>query len=113
MRPSTVAVHSSGWKSGATWWKTAVPGHDCAGDDGDPDQGRDGDAASSGHQLACRALLSSMAPLFHGTASIAPVTELRRKSTLLAPESSTALITWVLLWARSGSAMVTLVPAVT
>ncbi len=41
---------------------------------------------------------------------MAPVTELRRNSTLSAPESSTALMTCG-LW--SMSVMVTLVPAVT
>ena len=61
-------------------------------------------------QLACRSALSAMPSRFHGTASIAPVTELRRNSTLSAPESSAALIT---LGLPSMSAIVTLVPAVT
>ena len=46
----------------------------------------------------------------HGTASTVPVTELRRNSTLLAPESSAALTT---LGLESMSRIVTLVPAVT
>ena len=58
--------------------------------------------------LACRAALRAMPSPFHGTASIAPLTELRRNSTLLAPDSSSALTT---LPPSAGS--VTLVPAVT
>ncbi len=63
-------------------------------------------------QFLCRSALSAMPSPFHGTASTAPETELRRKSTLLAPESSEALMT-----APSSTPAtprtVTLVPAVT
>ena len=51
-----------------------------------------------------------MPPPFHGTASIVPLTELRRNSTLWLPDSSSALIT---LGLPSMSETVTLVPAVT
>ncbi len=67
-------------------------------------------SGDSGVSCACSAALSAMPSLFHGTASIAPVTELRRKSTLLGAGELERLDH---LGLPSRSATVTLVPAVT
>ena len=81
-------------------------GHHCQGREAD----RDAPGARHPQSFACRAALRAMPSRCHGTASIAPETELRRNSTLLAPDSSRALTTRGLL---SRSLIVTLVPAVT
>ena len=61
--------------------------------------------------VPCRSAFSSMPSPPHGTASTAPVVELRRNSTLLAPDSSLALRT--VGSAEVPSRTATLVPAVT
>ena len=91
--------------------RAVAPGDErrrAAEDEGGDDEDRQQAPGHAGTrpQLACRAALSSIRPAFHGTASIAPVTELRRNRTWSEPESSTAFTT-------VPSGRVTLVPAVT
>ena len=112
VRPPTLAVHSSGVSNGPTRSQTANPMAAATPTAATPTRATPvRNLMGSSVQFACKSALSSIRPLLHGTASIAPVTELRRNSTLLAPDSSRALTT-VGPMPSTGSITVTLVPAV-